>query len=140
MFTKLLYKTVTFKKKTIQYKRKKFEVYVADSFGKKTLGLMHRQSIKKDEGMLFIFGRDGKYDIWMPNMKFKIDILWMDSDAKVLKIVEGAEPCESIFSCPAYVSPANARYVLELKSGVVKREGIKQGESFDLYPIPIKDF
>lgn len=135
MFTKLLYKTIKFKKRGIKYGRKTFNVYIADSIGKKTLGLMHRQKLEKDEGMLFLFGREGKYDIWMPNMKFSIDIVWLDNEEKVLKIVEKAEPCDSIFACPAYVSPTNARYVLEFNAGTVKREGIKQGGNFTLYPV-----
>jgi uncharacterized membrane protein (UPF0127 family) len=99
---------------------------------------MHREALKKNEGMLFLFGREGKYDIWMPNMNFSIDIIWMDSSSKILKIVEDAKPCESIFECPAYASPDNARYVLELNAGVAKKAGMKKGESFTLYPN--KDF
>ncbi len=135
MFTKLLYKGIKFKKRKIRYGKKEFSVYIADSIGKKTLGLMHRQKLEKNEGMLFLFGRDGKYDIWMPNMKFSIDIIWLDSDERVLKIVENAQPCESIFACPAYISPSNARYVLEFNAGTAKKEGITRGSSFTLYPV-----
>lgn len=130
--SQILYKTIKFDKKSVNYGKKKFNVYIADSFGKKALGLMHRKSLGNREGMLFIFNRDGKYDIWMPNMKFSIDIIWLDSDSKVLKIVNNAQPCESIFACPAYVSPSDARYILEFKSGTVEREGIKRGGTFML--------
>lgn len=136
--TKILFKTIKFKQKEISYGSKRFKVSIADSFGKKALGLMHRDSMQDDEGMLFIFNKDGKYDIWMPNMKFSIDIVWLDSESKVLKIVEGAEPCDSVFACPAYLSPDNARYILEFNAGTVKREKIKEGRSFILYHI--KDF
>jgi uncharacterized membrane protein (UPF0127 family) len=94
---------------------------------------MHRETLKPNEGMLFLFGREGKYDIWMPNMKFSIDIIWMDSDSRILKIAENAKPCKSIFECPAYISPANARYVLELNAGTARKAGMKKGERIFLY-------
>ncbi len=128
--TKLLYRTTKFKAERIMFGKKRFNVYIADSFGKKALGLMHRPSIKPDEGMLFIFRKEGRYDIWMPNMKFSIDIIWLDSGYKILKVVENAEPCESLFSCPPYLSPDNARYVLEFNAGTARREGMKPGEAF----------
>jgi uncharacterized protein len=133
--TRFLYSTTKFEKKTITYGKRKFNVEIADSFGKEMLGLMHRKSIAANGGMLFNFHRDGKYDIWMLNMKFGIDIIWMDSEARILKIERNAKPCKSIFSCPAYVSPPNARYILELNAGAAARERMKEGESFILYPI-----
>ena len=136
--TWLLYKATSFKKRTIGYRRKRFRVDVASSFFQKALGLMHRKAIGRNEGMLFIFNKDGKYDIWMPNMNFSIDIIWLDSKSRVLKIVENAEPCRSIFACPAYVSPQSARYILEFRDGTARREGIRKGGSFILYPN--KDF
>lgn len=130
--TLFLYKATRFKKRKISYGSKRFDVSVADSMSKQMLGLMHRGSLGKDEGMLFTFGREGKYDIWMLNMKFSIDILWLDGNSKILKIVENAAPCKSMFTCNAYESPVNAKYVIELNAGTVKNVGIKTGRSFRL--------
>jgi hypothetical protein len=51
-------------------------------------GLMYREKIDSDQGMLFIFEEEEKYSFWMKNMKFSIDILWLDRDKrKVVRIV-----------------------------------------------------
>lgn len=105
---------------------------VADTTGKKMLGLMRRESLKANQGMLFPFGNDGRHDIWMLNMKFSIDILWLDRNFRVLKIVRNAEPCRSLWSCVPYASPSGARYVIELKAGASKTNSIKKGSRFVL--------
>lgn len=130
MLTNFLYKILKFNSKKIFYKKKILDVYLADSIFKQMLGLMHRASLGKKDGMLFTFGREGKYDIWMLNMKFSIDILWLSGEGKILKIVEKAVPCKSVFSCQLYSSPNNAAYVIELNSGKARKERMKIGDRF----------
>ena len=130
--TAILFRTVRFRQAEASFNGKAFRLDIADSFPKKMLGLMHRKHIKPDEGMLFDFGSPGRYDIWMLNMKFPIDIIWLDKDARIIKIDANAEPCTSILSCRAHASPENAMYVVELASGAAKSSGMKNGSRFIL--------
>lgn len=118
-----------YKRTTVQYNKKAFQVYICDSRGKIMKGLMGRDGIGADEGMLFIFKRESKPGFWMLNMKFSIDILWLDKNKKIVHIVEKAEPCKSIFSCPVYKPPKSSLYVLEFAAGTAKKYGMKVGNA-----------
>lgn len=91
---------------------------VADSLIKRILGLMYRND---NTNMFFIFNKDSKYGIWMLNMKFPLDIVWLDKNMKVIDFIEGIKPCTSLFSCKTYTPKYSSRYVLELKKGFIKK-------------------
>jgi uncharacterized membrane protein (UPF0127 family) len=52
--------------------------------------------------MLFVFEDSAKYSFWMKDMKFLIDIIWLDNDGKVVHIEQNLQPCVSVFICPTY--------------------------------------
>lgn len=87
-------------------------------------GLMFREEIEDNEGMLFIFEAEGFYSFWMKNMNFPIDIIWLDKDRRIVHIEENVPPCKKT-PCPSYISRLPAQYVLELKSGKAKKEKLK---------------
>jgi len=111
---------------------KAIDVLVADSLPKLMLGLMHMDSLGKSDGMLFIFGREARHRIWMLNMLFPIDIIWLSKQLIVVDIVEDARPCSSIFRCKTYLPAEKALYVLELKAHMAKRLGIHKGVKLKL--------
>jgi len=111
---------------------KAIDVLVADSLPKLMLGLMHMDSLGKSDGMLFIFGREARHRIWMLNMLFPIDIIWLSKQLIVVDIVEDAKPCSSIFRCKTYLPGEKALYVLELKAHMAKRLGIHKGVKLKL--------
>lgn len=106
---KIEYETITAK-----FRRSSFKLQVADTLRKLSVGLSDHEKISKAQGMLLVFNRDGRHGIWMLNMKFNIDIIWLDWNRRVVYIVDDAEPCASIFSCKTYKPPKDARYVIEL--------------------------
>ena len=91
---------------------------------KRLIGLMYRDTLKDGSGMLFIFNSEGRYGIWMKNMHFPIDIAWADANKKIVHMMSSAQPCKS-FNCPVYKPKLGAKYVLELKAGFFKANGIK---------------
>jgi uncharacterized membrane protein (UPF0127 family) len=93
-------------------------------------GLMYRERIKRNEGMLFVFKREGFYDFWMKNVSFPIDILWLDGERRILHIQAQAPPCDQ-GDCPSYSSPQPALFVLELKAGEAERRGLKLNDRLD---------
>jgi uncharacterized membrane protein (UPF0127 family) len=90
------------------------ELAVTDQ--ERELGLMFRESINADQGMLFVFEREGIYSFWMKNMKISIDIIWLDKDKRIVYIEKNVPPCETE-DCPSYAPAALSKYVLEIKSG-----------------------
>ncbi len=113
---------------TITYKRNRFKVEVADSFMKKMVGLMFREKIGNEKGMLFPIAEPGVMasTITMMNMKFSIDIIWLDAGKRVVDIAERAQPSTSIFD--SYRPRKAAKYVLELDAGTVRKFGIRIGD------------
>jgi uncharacterized membrane protein (UPF0127 family) len=89
---------------------------------------MFKKSLAKDQCMLFRFGYPGFHAIWMRNMNFPIDAIWLDEDGIVVSVKEGLKPCHSsIFSCPQYSPTKEASYLIEVNAGDVKKKKIKTG-------------
>ena len=94
-------------------------------------GLMGRENLDDGEGMLFVFDDEKKHEFWMKNMIISLDIIWIDSDGKVVHIEKQVPPCEE--NCIIYSPLAPAKYVLELNSGSAKRLSIENGIEIQLF-------
>jgi len=93
-------------------------------------GLMFRERIDFDQGMLFVFEEEGIHSFWMKNMKISLDILWLDHEKRIIHIEKCVPPCKEI-PCPSYSSSIPAMYVLELKAGSVDKNGLKLYDRLD---------
>lgn len=90
-------------------------------------GLMFREKLDQDKGMLFVFSQESKYPFWMKNTLIPLDMIWIDRNSKVVFIKENAEPCISK-DCPTINPQQNAQYVLEINGGVVSEIGLNTGD------------
>ena len=104
-----------------------FNVEFAETPAQRERGLMFRKELKKNEGMLFIFDKEAIYSIWMKNTLIPLDILWIDSNYKVVYISQGALPCKSLI-CPSIIPSSKAKYVLELNAGTCGEAGLGVGD------------
>ena len=93
-------------------------------------GLMFKSSIADDEAMLFVYRSDEIYSFWMKNTKFALDIIWFDAGKKAVYIKENFSPCTEE-PCWIETPPRKARYVLEVKSGTVKKIAFKLGDQIE---------
>lgn len=91
-------------------------------------GLMNRESLPHDRGMLFVFSTDEIRHFWMKNTLIPLDIIYINSKGVVEAIVK-AEPCLKD-SCSSFSSQKPIRYVLELNQGESEQLGIKEGYQF----------
>ena len=99
-------------------------VYIADSPKERSKGLSGREELPENRGMLFVFDNDAKHSIWMKDMKFNIDAVWLDENKHVVDVNKNLVPS----SYPKNYSPkTNARYILELPSGQVDARNIAIG-------------
>ena len=120
----MLYKKQKYKIKKISINGKRFDAFVADNFTKRMIGLMFRKSIAKTQCMLFVSGIEGKNSIWMYNMKFPIDVIWLDGKCRIVDIKENLKPCTSVFNCKEYTPKRESKYIIELNANAVKSNKI----------------
>ncbi|HKR65023.1 MAG TPA: DUF192 domain-containing protein [Thermoanaerobaculia bacterium] len=90
-------------------------------------GLMYRDQLRPNAGMLFFFPEEGEYPFWMKNTRIPLDMIWIDSNRKIVHVAHDVPPCQ-IEDCPSYPPNAKARYVLEVAAGVAKQHGLKDGD------------
>ncbi len=90
-------------------------------------GLAIKNSLKENEGMLFFLGEPRKASFWMKDMKFPIDIIWLDESFSIVHIEQELQPCESMFSCKSYKPNSDALYVLETIAGFTSKHDLKIG-------------
>jgi uncharacterized membrane protein (UPF0127 family) len=79
-------------------------------------GLSGRSSMPLGTGLFFVLPELAIQSMWMPNMRFPLDIVWLDEHLSVVSITYGAEPCRSA-PCPSYTSTYKALYAIELNAG-----------------------
>lgn len=102
-------------------------VEIASSEEDKSVGLMYRERLEENTGMLFVFGYEEKYAFWMKNMNFALDMIWVDSSFRIVDITRNAEPCREE-RCGTYSPSGRAKYVIEVNSGFSESNGIKIGQ------------
>ena len=78
-------------------------------------GLMFRQELPQNTGMLFDLGEERKTGFWMKNTLIPLDIIWISKEKKVLYVVH-ADPCESEY-CEIFQEEDPARWILEINAG-----------------------
>jgi uncharacterized protein len=94
-------------------------------------GLAVKNQLKENEAMFFVFEKPGRYSFWMKDMKFPIDVFWLDSDGKVVYIKENMQPCISTIICILYTPNTDSQYVLETVAGFTQRHNVSVGTNID---------
>ena len=105
----------------------RYAIELADDDAERARGLMFRDAMASDQGMLFIHDAEEPQAYWMKNTKIPLDILYIDDDRKLVAQQRDVPPCSLGDACPSYPSDAPARYVLELNAGEAARLGLKDG-------------
>ena len=116
----------------MRIKGEAFSVEVADTADKQQLGLMFRDSMPRDHGMLFVFSGETMRSFWMKNTRIPLDIIYFDEELRLINAVEGARPCRTL-QCPGYPSSGPAMYVLELNGGLAEELGLQAGDQLEVH-------
>jgi len=90
-------------------------------------GLSGRKSLKKGTGMLFIFNEIQRQNMWMPDMKFPLDVIWLDETLSVIHISYGLQPCVDRRTCPSTNSVYACKYAIEMNEGEAAIYGFMNG-------------
>ena len=103
----------------------RFKVEIADTDVERAKGLMYRESLPRDRGMLFQFDEMAERSFWMKNTYIPLDIIYIASDGKIVSIARNTTPF-SESPIPSF-GPANG--VLEINGGQAAELGIEPGDT-----------
>jgi uncharacterized membrane protein (UPF0127 family) len=98
-------------------------------------GLMFRESLPPNTGMLFVFPASEPHHFWMKNTMIPLDMIWMDESGKVIFVSANTPPCKAD-PCPTYGPDGPARQVLEIAGGLAAKEKITAGSSLKFQDLP----
>ncbi len=119
--------------------RQVIRVEVARTQRDRARGLMFRERLESDRGMLFVFDRVGERSMWMKNMRIGLDIIFLDGEGRIMSVkshVPPAPPDSSDEQIP-FVS-AFGQYVLEIAEGEAHRHRLEPGQKIDGEPFVMK--
>lgn len=115
------------------------QVQIADTKPLQTRGLMFQEKLPYDQGLLFIFEDVGVRSMWMLNMQFALDLIWIDDGGNVVHIEKDTQPCKSALEtvgCTfANGNGKEAKYVLEVTSGFVNKFNITENSKLEIISI-----
>jgi len=120
------------KQNQVCFKNYCFNVELAKTAEEMKNGLMFRENMDSDRGMLFIFEKEGEYPFWMKNTLIPLDIIWINKDKEVVFISENAQPCEEGKPCLSVNPDKDAEYVLEVNGGTAEKIGLKVGDKITI--------
>lgn len=101
---------------------------LVESPSTRRLGLSNRPSLPREEGMLFDFKKPGQYCMWMKDMNFGLDMIWLNPEKEIVAIRKGVSPK----TYPAsFCGPGTERYVIEVNVGIVEQAGLEKGQKID---------
>lgn len=114
---------------------KTFQARLANTEEQREKGLSGTEPLADDSALLMVFPTSGKWPIWMKNMDYSIDVIWMDDNKIVVATKENLSPD----TYPKTFTPtSNARYILEAPSGSIGRYGVKNGMTIN-FDVKLED-
>jgi len=107
---------------------REFILEFAETPEEQAKGLMFRESLEEDKGMLFVYDNIAPRLFWMKNTYIPLDLIFI-AGGKIVDIKQGFQPC--LEDCQTYES-LPARYVIEINAGLVEELGIEKGQEINL--------
>jgi len=103
----------------------KINIEIADDSKEMAKGMMFREMLEENSGMLFVSGEEDNQIFWMKNTLIPLDMIFINKNMEIVDI-KNAVPC-SEEPCELYKSSKPAKYVLEVNSGFTAKKGIRTG-------------
>ena len=130
-FASTAFAATTHDSPAVQLHGHRFSTEFATNNAARERGLMMRTALAPDHSMLFVFAGDDKRWFWMKNTLIPLDILYFDSNRRLVSVQADVPPCKAD-PCPSYPSSLPARYVLELPAGTVAKIGVTVGDELTI--------
>ena len=103
---------------------------IANTPAKQIQGLSFREKLGEQEGMLFVFPRATIREFWIKDMRFPLDVIWINEDTVVGISPDVPIPSGSVI--PRMNSGVPSQYVLEVHAGFASRYNIQAGDRLDI--------
>ncbi|WP_290697070.1 DUF192 domain-containing protein [Lacinutrix sp.] len=107
----------------------KIDIEIAKTAFEIETGLMYRKSMKKNQGMLFVFNEIRERNFYMKNTRFPLDLIFLDHNKTVVSFQENAQP----FNEASLPSNALAQFVLEVNAGLAEEWLLEVGDKMDYF-------
>ncbi|MDO8655120.1 MAG: DUF192 domain-containing protein [bacterium] len=120
-------KDVGTERQIIRIGNQELSVEIADTIAKQVRGLSGHQPLKENEGMLFMYENPRVLSFWMKDMRFPIDIIWIDEHKNIVGIASDISP--DTFP-QTFSSAVPVQYVLEVSAGWAEFHGVVAGDQF----------
>ena len=111
----------------VQIGSKTFTLEIADSGKTRTYGLMRRDSMPSDHGMIFVFDHEAPLAFWMENTRIPLDIVYLDARGNVVSVKQ-----MKAYDRTSVPSDGPSQYAIELNQGAAASAGIKKGMTVKL--------
>ena len=108
------------------HESKNLRLEISDNFHKRKIGLMNRQFLEKNKGMIFIYDNLEPVNIWMYKTFIPLDIIFLKKN-KITKITPNAKPCLNL-PCKLYPSSEPVDMIIEINAGQAKAMNLKVGD------------
>ena len=115
---------------TVQIEETLIELEVAKTPQQQQIGLMYRQSLDKNRGMIFVFEQLRPVRFWMKNVNISLDMIFL-ANGRVKAVLDNVPPC-SVDPCPTYGPENLVDQVIELSGGRAKELGIEAGDELEI--------
>lgn len=125
----------TFRTAQLKVGNHPLKVEVAANEPERMQGLMYRETLGKDDGMLFIFDELGYHSMWMKNTPLPLSVAFVDDDGKILNILD-MKP----HTLDSHMAAGPARYAIETNKGWFAAKKIKAGDKVTGLPKPFRNF
>ncbi len=116
---------------TIKINDQLFTVELAVTQAERSRGLMHRESLAQNSGMLFIYHEPQIISFWMKQTLIPLDLLFFDKEGQLMELYRNIQPC-SATTCKTYTNKNPAHFALELRAGTAKKLKLQVGNSFTI--------
>jgi uncharacterized membrane protein (UPF0127 family) len=111
----------------MQIGNKRFTIEIADTAAKRSVGLMKRDSMDADHGMIFVFPEPDTYSFWMKNTRIPLDIIFIDAGGTV-RSIQQMKP----YDLKSVSPPVAVKYAIELNQGAAGKAGAKVGDKITI--------
>lgn len=108
------------------------DVEIADTEARRSEGLMNRESLPDDAGMVFVFFEEHSGGFWMKDTRIPLSIAFFDEEGEIVEMLD-MDPC-SEDPCKVYDPGVGYRGALEVNQGAFERWGVSPGDSVNLLP------
>lgn len=115
---------LTIRKATSDSVVARIDIEIADTDYETQTGLMYRDGMEDNQGMLFVFEEPAYHSFYMKNTKFSIDIIFIDKDLRIASFKERAKPLDEA----GLNSEVPVQYVLEVNAGLAERWQLDVGD------------